>query len=61
MIECTNLTKSYKKKRVVDNLSFSVNNGEIFAFLANTVDYSSVHIYFQYLFCNLISRLSFLP
>lgn len=35
MIECTNLTKSYKKKRVVDNLSFSVNNGEIFAFLGS--------------------------
>ena len=35
MIECTNLTKSYKKKRVVDNLSFRVNNGEIFAFLGS--------------------------
>lgn len=35
MIECTNLTKSYKKKRVVDNLNFSVNNGEIFAFLGS--------------------------
>lgn len=35
MIECTNLTKSYKKKCVVDNLSFSVRNGEIFAFLGS--------------------------
>ena len=35
MIECTNLTKSYKKKCVVDNLSFSVSNGEIFAFLGS--------------------------
>lgn len=33
MVECTNLTKCYKKKRVVDNLSFKVNKFEIFAFL----------------------------
>lgn len=35
MLECTNLTKSYKKKCVVDNLSFNVNKGEIFAFLGS--------------------------
>ncbi len=35
MIKCTNLTKSYKKKCVVDNLSFNVSNGEIFAFLGS--------------------------
>ena len=35
MLECTNLTKSYKKKCVVNNLSFSVERGEIFAFLGS--------------------------
>jgi len=35
MLECTNLTKSYKEKCVVDNLSFNVNKGEIFAFLGS--------------------------
>lgn len=35
MLECMNLTKSYKKKCVVNNLSFSVQRGEIFAFLGS--------------------------
>lgn len=35
MLECTNLTKSYKGKCVVNNLSFNVNKGEIFAFLGS--------------------------
>lgn len=35
MLKCTNLTKSYKKKCVVDNLSFNVKRGEIFAFLGS--------------------------
>lgn len=35
MLKCTNLTKYYKKKCVVNNLSFSVNKGEIFAFLGS--------------------------
>ena len=35
MLECTNLTKTYKKKCVVDNLSFHVRKGEIFAFLGS--------------------------
>ena len=35
MLECINLTKTYKKKCVVNNLSFSVNRGEIFAFLGS--------------------------
>jgi len=35
MLECKNLKKSYKQKCVVDNLSFSVNKGEIFAFLGS--------------------------
>lgn len=35
MLKCTNLTKSYKKKCVVNNLSFSVEKGEIFAFLGS--------------------------
>lgn len=35
MLECNNLTKSYKNKIVVNNLSFSVNKGEIFAFLGS--------------------------
>ncbi len=35
MLECTNLTKSYKKKCVVNDLSFRVEKGEIFAFLGS--------------------------
>lgn len=35
MIECYELVKSYKKKRVVDSLSFSVKKGEVFAFLGS--------------------------
>lgn len=35
MLECTNLTKSYKKKCVVNSLSFNVKRGEIFAFLGS--------------------------
>lgn len=35
MLECINLTKSYKKKCVVNNLSFSVERGEVFAFLGS--------------------------
>ena len=35
MLECTNLSKSYKNKCVVNNLIFSVNRGEIFAFLGS--------------------------
>lgn len=35
MLECTNLTKSYKNKCVVNNLSFCVKKGEIFAFLGS--------------------------
>lgn len=35
MLECTNLTKTYKKKCVVNNLSFRVERGEIFAFLGS--------------------------
>lgn len=35
MLKCTNLTKSYKKKCVVNNLSFNVEKGEIFAFLGS--------------------------
>ncbi len=35
MLECTNLMKSYKKKCVVNNLSFSVEKGEVFAFLGS--------------------------
>lgn len=35
MLKCTNLMKSYKKKCVVNNLSFSVERGEVFAFLGS--------------------------
>ncbi len=35
MLECTDLTKSYKKKCVVNSLSFNVKRGEIFAFLGS--------------------------
>lgn len=35
MIECLNLVKTYKKRRVVDDLSFRVETGEIFAFLGS--------------------------
>lgn len=33
MLECKNIKKTYKKKCVVDNLSFSVEEGEVFALL----------------------------
>lgn len=33
IIEISNLSKSYKKNKAVDNISFSVKKGEIFAFL----------------------------
>lgn len=33
MLECTDLTKSYKEKCVVNGLSFSVRENEVFAFL----------------------------
>ena len=35
MLQCTNLTKCYKKKTVVDNLSFQVRSGEVFALLGS--------------------------
>lgn len=35
MLQCTDLTKSYKKKCVVNKLSFRVEKGEIFAFLGS--------------------------
>ena len=35
MLECRNLTKSYKGKCVVNNLRFEVNRGEVFAFLGS--------------------------
>lgn len=35
MLECKNLTKSYQEKCVVNNLSFNVNRGEVFAFLGS--------------------------
>lgn len=35
MLECKNLTKSYKGKCVVNNLRFEVNRGEVFAFLGS--------------------------
>ena len=35
MLQCSNLIKSYKKKTVVDNLSFQVNSGEVFALLGS--------------------------
>lgn len=35
MLQCTNLTKNYREKCVVNNLSFRVERGEIFAFLGS--------------------------
>lgn len=35
MLECSNLKKVYKEKCVVNDLSFRVNRGEIFAFLGS--------------------------
>ncbi len=35
MLECKNLTKIYKNKKAVDNLSFSLNQGEVFALLGS--------------------------
>ena len=35
MIEIKNLTKSYNGKKVVDDVSFKVNDGEIFAFIGH--------------------------
>lgn len=35
MITLSNLSKSYKKKRVVDNLSFSMKEGQVFALLGS--------------------------
>lgn len=35
MLECNHLTKFYKKKCVVNNLSFRVNQGEVFAFIGS--------------------------
>ena len=33
MLKLENVTKKYKKKTVVDNLSLSINKGEVFALL----------------------------
>lgn len=35
MLECIGLKKSYNEKYVVNDLSFNVNKGEVFAFLGN--------------------------
>ncbi len=35
MLECRELTKSYKKQKIVDGLSFEVHKGEIFALLGS--------------------------
>ena len=35
MITLSNLSKTYKKKRVVDNLSFSMKEGQVFALLGS--------------------------
>ena len=35
MIEIKNVTKSYNGKKAVDNISFNVNDGEIFAFIGH--------------------------
>lgn len=35
MLECSNITKSYRKKCVVNHLSFHVEKGEVFAFLGS--------------------------
>ena len=35
MIEIKNVTKSYNDKKAIDNVSFNVNDGEIFAFIGH--------------------------
>ena len=35
MIEISNLSKSYNGKKVVDNLSFSIKEGQLFALLGS--------------------------
>ena len=35
MIEIKNVTKSYNGKKAIDNISFTVNDGEIFAFIGH--------------------------
>ena len=35
MLECIGLKKTYNEKYVVNDLSFNVNKGEVFAFLGN--------------------------
>ena len=35
MLKCEHLKKKYRKKSVVDNLSFSVKQGEVFALLGS--------------------------
>lgn len=35
MLECIGLKKIYNEKTVVNDLSFSVNKGEVFAFLGS--------------------------
>ena len=35
MIEIKNVTKSYGKKKAIDNINFNVNDGEIFAFIGH--------------------------
>ncbi len=35
ILECNNLTKCYHKKCIVNNLSFHVNRGEVFAFIGS--------------------------
>ena len=35
MIEIKNVTKKYGSKRAVDNVSFDVNDGDIFAFIGH--------------------------
>ena len=35
MIEIKNVTKSYGKKKAIENINFTVNDGEIFAFIGH--------------------------
>ena len=35
MIEIKNVSKSYDNKKAIDDISFTVNNGEIFAFIGH--------------------------
>ena len=35
MIEIKNVTKKYGNKKAVDNVSFTVNDGDIFAFIGH--------------------------